>query len=121
MNERYRDNIILRLTLDFSVMIIEYSEKLESLKRFVVARQLIRAGTSIGANAREAQNAESDRHFISKFKTALREADETVYWLEICNRSKSYPDPPQELMQELESIIRVINKIISTTKKKGDD
>lgn len=119
MNDRYKDNLILNLTVEFSVSLIEFVEHLESLKKFVLSRQLLRSGTSIGANSAEAQNAESTRHFISKFKIALREADETHYWLTLCQKSNSYPDPPTELFVQLTSIIKVINKIISTAINKN--
>jgi four helix bundle protein len=115
MNDRYKDNLILNLTIAFSLSIIEYAEHLEESKKFVVSKQVLRSGTSIGANAVEAQNAESHRHFISKFKIYIREADETHYWLTLCQKSKSYPNPPEELFDQLTSIIKVINKIIATT------
>lgn len=89
-NLKMRDdkkNIIVDLTFKFSIEIIAYCEKLEGDKKFVVARQLLKSGTSIGANAREAQNAESKLDFIHKFKIAAKEADETEYWPLLCKSS----------------------------------
>ena len=60
-------------------------------KKYVVANQLLRAGTSIGANVHEAQNAESRADFIHKIKIALKELEETKYWLLLCENSKNYP------------------------------
>jgi four helix bundle protein len=74
-----RDNLIVKLTLEFALVTIEYSELLEENKKFIVSRQLLRSGTSIGANVREAQNAESKTDFIHKMKIAAKEADETEY------------------------------------------
>ena len=56
-----------------------------------MANQLFKSGTSIGSNVREAQNAESKADFIHKMKIAAKEADETEYWLGLCNESKNYP------------------------------
>ncbi len=82
-----------------------------------MASQIFRSGTSIGANIREAQNAESKRDFIHKFKISAKEADELEYWLMLCRDSIFYPNPPESILTELRSIIKVISKIISTSKK----
>lgn len=63
-----KDNLIINLTLEFSLKIIEFSESLRELKKFEMASQIFRSGTSIGANIREAQNAESKADFIHLFK-----------------------------------------------------
>ncbi len=65
----------------------------EENKKYVITRQLMRSGTSIGANIREAQDAESNQDFIHKLKFAAKEADETEYWLKLCKKSKNYPSP----------------------------
>jgi four helix bundle protein len=117
LNDRYSNNAIIKRCLDFSVNLVGYCELLEKDRKFVISKQLLASGTSIGANSIEAQNAESTKHFISKFKIAIREADETAYWLEICLRSKSYQSPPADLSLELEANTRMINKIISTSTK----
>lgn len=109
------ENLIIDLTFKFALGIIEYCEKLESERKFVLARQLLKSGTSIGANSREAQNAESKADFIHKFKIAAKEVDETEYWLMLCKQSKNYPDPDM-LLEEVRVISRVISKIISSSK-----
>ncbi len=115
-NEKYKDNVILIKSFEFAIKIVEYAEQLESLKKFVIAKQLMKSGTSIGANIKEAQNAESKRDFIHKMKIAIKEADETEYWLYLCNSIKEYPDCRQ-LMANLEEIIKILNKIISSSVK----
>jgi four helix bundle protein len=110
-----KDNLIVDLTLKFAIQLVEFCEELESRRKYIVARQLLRSGTSIGANSYEAQNAESKNDFIHKFKIASKEADETTYWLKICQYSKNYPDPAL-LQKELLPIIKVISKIISSSK-----
>ncbi len=110
------DNLIVKKTFNFSLIVIEYCEELESRKRFILANQLLKSATSIGANVWEAQNAESKADFIHKFKIAAKEADETKYWTLLCKLSKNYPDPVI-LIEELKSISKIINSIIATSKK----
>lgn len=111
------ENIILKKTIEFSLAIIEYAELLESSKKYVIARQLLRAGTSIGANVHEAQNAESKADFIHKFKVAAKEVEETKYWLVLCQNLKTYP-PCEHLTSLLGEIDKIITKIIATSKAK---
>jgi four helix bundle protein len=111
------ENIILKKTIEFSLAIIEYAELLESQRKYVIARQLLKSGTSIGANVHEAQNAESKMDFIHKFKIAAKEVEETKYWLILCQNSKNYP-PCEQLTSILGEIDKIITKIISTSKAK---
>ncbi len=113
----HQDNLIMRLTFEFSLKVIELAERLEELRKYVVAKQILKSGTSIGANIREAQNAESKLDFIHKFKIAAKEADETHYWLMLCEYSQNYPDT-KELMEDLTVIQKMINKIIASSKNK---
>ena len=110
-----KQNIIVDLSFQFAILVIEFSELLEENKKFVLARQILKAGTSIGANIREALNAESKLDFIHKMKIAAKESDETEYWLLLCKKSKNYPDP-QLLIERLNEILKLISKIISTAK-----
>lgn len=110
-------NLIVELTFDFALQIIQYVELMENAKKYVIARQLLKSGTSIGANVREAQNAESKIDFIHKMKIAAKEADETEYWLLLCNKANQYPDC-SELLNDVSSIIKVLSKIIASSKAK---
>jgi four helix bundle protein len=114
-NPRYKDNLILKLTFEFSIEVMKYCDQLEVMNKKNVAHQLFRCGTSIGANAKEAQNSESKADFVHKLKIALKEADETEYWLLLCSEFKNYPDS-SELINKLTSIIKILNKIISSTR-----
>jgi len=109
------NNPVLKLSFEFSLMVIQYCEVLESNKKYVLSRQLLRSGTSIGANCMEAQNAESKADFIHKIKIAAKEADETQYWLRLCDYSKDYPGC-SELLKKLDEIQKVLNKILKTAK-----
>jgi four helix bundle protein len=115
--EKIEQNLILKLTFEFALQIISFTESLESEKNYVIARQLLKSGTSIGANAMEAQNAESKPDFIHKFKIAAKEAEETQYWLLLCEYSDSYP-ACKELLIKIEEINNVVGKIISSSKKR---
>ena len=110
-----RENIIVSRTFEFSIQIIIFCELLESEKKYVVARQLLKSGTSVGANVREAQNAESKADFIHKMKIAAKEADEAQYWLLICNAAPSYPSC-EGLLSEISQILKIVSKIISSSK-----
>jgi four helix bundle protein len=72
-----KENLIVNLTLQFAIKIVDFCDDLEAKRKYVIARQLLRSGCSIGANTYEAQNGESKRDFIHKFKIAAKEADET--------------------------------------------
>lgn len=111
-----KKNLIIDLTFDFALDIISFSEILEEKRKYIIANQLIKSGTSIGANVREAQNAESKADFIHKLKVAAKEADETAYWLLLCKYSKNYPYD-DTLANKINSIIKVLSKIISSSKK----
>lgn len=107
-------NIVLEKCIDFSLNIIKYSEELDIQKKFVISKQLLRSGTSIGANVYEAQDAESKADFIHKLKIAIKEVNETQYWLTLCEKAESYPSC-DSLNPELTVIAKLLNKIISTS------
>jgi four helix bundle protein len=109
------ENVILEKSFRFALKIIEYSELLEENKKYVIARQILKAGTSIGANVREAQSAESKADFVHKLKIADKEANELEYWLQLCKMAENYPDP-LSLENELLEIKKILSKIISTSK-----
>jgi four helix bundle protein len=111
-----KENLIVDMTFQFSLDVIEFCDELELKKKYRMANQLWRSGTAIGANVREAQNAESKNDFIHKMKIAVKEADETEYWLLLCKRSESFP-ANETLLLKVSEIIRIISKIISTSKK----
>ncbi|MDX2171500.1 MAG: four helix bundle protein [Bacteroidota bacterium] len=107
-----KPNIIVEKTLEFSLLVNEYAELLEEKRKYVIARQLLKSGTSIGANVREAQNAESK----FKLKISAKEADETEYWLLLCQKSKYYPDC-SILQEKFIDINKILSKIIASSKR----
>ena len=109
-------NIVLDKAVTFALSIIEFCELLEVNRKFVVANQLLKSGTSIGANLYEAQNAESRADFIHKVKIAAKEVEETKYWLLICEKSANYPFH-EGLTLQIKELSLIIYKILSTSKK----
>jgi four helix bundle protein len=111
----YNDNPIVKLTFQFALDIMAFAELLRNEKRFSFSDQILRSGCSIGANVKEAQGAESKVDFIHKMKIALKEAEESEFWLELCEFAKEYPKPGK-LLLDIQSILKVLNKIIATSK-----
>ena len=116
--EEIESNPILKMTFDFALMVLDFCDALDDMRKYTISRQLLKSGTSIGANAMEAQNAESKADFIHKIKVAAKEADETQYWLMLCSFSKKYREC-DFLLLKLEQIQKVLNKILGTAKKKN--
>ena len=115
MDEK-KDNLIVDLTFQFALGVIKYCDSLKEKKKYEMSSQLFKSGTSIGANVREAQGAESRADFIHKMKIAYKEAEETEYWLNLCKLSDGYADPGF-LTDKIQSIIKILGKIISSSKK----
>ena len=86
-------------------------------RKFIISNQLLKAGTSIGANVFEAQYAESRLDFIHKMKIALKEANETLYWLILCQKMEEIT-VHQETLDELNEMMAILSKIIITSKKR---
>jgi len=110
-----KENIIVEKSFQFALEVVLYCEVLEENRKFVISRQLLRSGTSIGANVREAQNAESKADFIHKLKLAAKEADETEYWLLICKHTPTYPFD-EKLLAHVNELMKILSKIISSSK-----
>ncbi|MCI0750270.1 MAG: four helix bundle protein [Flammeovirgaceae bacterium] len=84
-----KENIIKTKNFQFAVKIVNLCRTIqEEQKEFILTRQLIKSGTSIGANVREADNAESKSDFIHKMGIAQKEADESIYWLELFHATR---------------------------------
>ena len=110
-------NLIVDITIEFSLQLISYCELLDNEKKYVISRQLLRSGTSIGANVHEAQSPESLADFIHKMKVAAKEAVETEYWLLLCKNSPSYPSCDY-LLDRVKAIQKILSRIIDSSKKK---
>jgi four helix bundle protein len=111
-----KENIVLKKSIDFSLAVIAYCEKLDEKRKFIISNQLLRSATSIGANIHEAQNAESRADFIHKMKIAAKELEEVKYWLTLCEQSPTYAFEPK-LKLDAQELGKIIFKILSTSKK----
>jgi len=111
------DNLILDKTFDFALEIVQtYKFLVEEKREYVLSKQLVRSGTSIGANMREANLAISKKEFIAKAQIALKEASETEYWLQLLIRS-SYLTSDTRLIPRTQEIIRILTSIIKSSKE----
>ena len=108
------DNVILDKSFEFSLMILKIYQKLKSKSEFDVARQLLRAGTSIGANVEESLAAYSRKDFNYKMGIASREARETRYWMRLIQKGKILTIP-KEYFNEIDEINSILTSIVKTT------
>ncbi|MFC4722945.1 four helix bundle protein [Geojedonia litorea] len=111
-----KENLVVSKSIKFSLSIISFCDILEKERKFIIGKQLLRSGTSIGANIHEAQNAESKADFIHKMKIAAKELEETKYWLLLCEEASSYPFDPK-LKEEINELGLILYKILSSSYK----
>ena len=113
-----KENIIKNKSFDFALRIVKLYQYLsESKKEVVLSKQLLRSGTSVGALVRESEHAESRADFIHKLSIALKEANESDYWIELLYRSDYLAESEyQSLFSDLDEIIRLLVSIIKTAK-----
>src|SRR5215211_1823996 len=109
------ENKIADLSFDFAISVIDLYKQLVEKKEFILSKQLLRSGTSIGANVEEAIAAQSRKDFISKMSIASKEARETRYWLRLLNKSKLVGLDYQPYLESIEHIINILTKIVKTT------
>ena len=112
-------NAIVSKSKVFALRVINMYQFLVNDKReYVLSRQVLRSGTSIGANVRESQRAQSRADFVSKLEIALKEADETQYWLELLHESGYLnPDAFESMNHDCEELIRLLVSITAAAKQ----
>ncbi len=117
------DNVLATKSFEFAVRIVDLYKYLLGVKReFVLSRQLLKAGTAIGAMINEAEFAESRADFIHKFHIAIKEANETVYWLRLLFRTGFIDEKIHESMRkEGLSLIRILGASLKTLKSKTNN
>lgn len=113
-----KDNIVKHKSFLFAVRIVNlYKHLCESDKEYVLSKQLLRSGTSIGAMIRESKHSESKLNFIHKLAIAQKECSETMYWIELLHETKYLSDPEfQSIHNDAEELIKLLAAIIKTTK-----
>lgn len=109
--------VLAEKSLDFGVRIIKFSKFLNEKKEFVISKQILRSGTSIGANISEAKHAESKLDYIHKLSIAQKECSETLYWLDLMLRSEILTDNEyQSLHSDCDELLRIITSSLKTLK-----
>lgn len=115
-----KDNIIQQKSFTFAVTIVNlYKYLTVEKKEFVLSKQLLRSGTSIGANVEEAIGGQSEKDFISKLSIAYKEARETMYWIRLLNATYYLSnDETKNILNEAEELCKIIGKIQISLKEK---
>ena len=114
-----KDNIIVEKSMEFAVRIVKLYQYLESTKKeFVMSKQLLRSGTSIGANVREGIYGQSRNDFTSKMSIALKESSETEYWLELLSRTGYLNEQESESIKaDCSEMAKILTSIVKNVKK----
>ena len=111
-------SIVGEKSYSFALEMIKLERSLRTKHEYILSNQIVRSGTSIGANVNEAQSAESKRDFVHKMNIALKEARETKYWLNLIHDSDQMGNLNFEKLEErCDEIIRMLTSIINTTRE----
>ncbi|MBP2833316.1 four helix bundle protein [Aquimarina sp. U1-2] len=113
MTYKRRNNIIVDKSFYFGCDIVKFCKELKKKHEYEIASQLIRSGTSIGANVRESQRGVSNKDFKNKLAIALKEADETSFWLDIVEETTM--EVPNQLIERCDELIRLLVSIIKNS------
>lgn len=114
-----KENIIRVKSFDFAVRIVNlYKILYNDRKEWILSKQLLRAGTSIGANIEEAMAAISKKDFIAKCHISYKEAFETLYWLKLLYKTEYITEKEyQSISEDSDEIIRILTKILKSSKE----
>ena len=115
-----KENVILDKSFDFAVRIVNlYKYLVTEKKEYILSKQILRSGTSVGALVREAQHAESNADFIHKLSISLKEANETEYWLLLLNETVFIiKNQFESLKADIEELLKLLVSIIKKSKEK---
>ena len=115
------DNVVVDKSKAFAIRIVKMYRYLREEKReYVLSTQVLRSGTSIGANVKEAIRGQSTADFIAKMNIALKEASETEYWLELLKETDYLsPEMCDSILPDCIELIKLLTAIVKTTKKGG--
>ena len=111
-----KENVIKDKSFAFALAVISICRRLQENREYVLSRQLLKAGTSVGANVEEAQAAQSRADFLSKMSIAAKEARESLYWLRLLRDCGEFPSiPVLPLIESSDELLRVLTSIVKTT------
>jgi len=115
-NSKYdKDNVVLNKSFDFALEIIELYKILKSKNEFIISKQLLRSGTSIGANIEEANAAQTKKDFATKMSLASKEARETKYWLKLLQESQIVKRNFASYIKSIDEIVSILTAIVKTS------
>ena len=109
------ESVIQRKSFAFALQIIKLYSKLREQHEYVLAKQLLRSGTSIGANIEEASAGQSRKDFLAKMAVASKEARETRYWLRLLRESDLVELDVRNELNSVDELIRILTSIVKTT------
>lgn len=120
-DSQLKQNVVKTKSFDFALRMIKLSKYLQNEKReFVISKQVLRSGTSVGALVRESEHAQSKADFIHKMSIALKEANETDYWIELLHKSEEITDEAYNSLQpQIQELIKLLVKIVKTSKERN--
>ena len=111
------NNPIVDKSFELALKTIDFANAIRENKHFDLASQIFKSGTSIGANIKESQGAESRADFVHKLKLAFKESEELDYWFKLCEQSNSLISPPEEANKLLIEVRKLLFSIISSSKR----
>jgi len=112
-----KESIVQKKSFEFSLKIISLYKKLQKEKEFIISRQLLRSGTSIGANVEEALAGQSKKDFTAKMSISSKEARETKYWLRLLKQSELTSIDVNSLILDNDELIRILTSIVKTSQQ----
>jgi len=116
-----KESVIREKSFQFAISIVRLYKLLSDAKEYVISKQLLRSGTSIGANIEEAQAGHSKKDFIAKMVIASKEARETRYWLNLLKESKFVDTDYSTYLDEIEQLIKILTSIVKTSQETSHD
>lgn len=112
------ESVIQKKSFQFALLIIELYKNLCKKGEFILSKQLLRSGTSIGANVEEATAGQSRKDFLAKMSIASKEARETKYWLRLLQQSRIVEVDVEEALSQVEELVRMLAATVKTTERK---
>ena len=114
------ENVIQSKSYEFALKIIRFYQRMKNDKEYILSKQLLRSGTSIGANVEEAIAAQTKKEFIAKMSIASKEARETSYWLRLIRDSELvHEHEVEDLLNESIELIKILTSIVKTSQEKA--
>lgn len=115
-----KESVIKEKSFNFAIRIVDLYKMLCENKEYVISKQLLRSGTSIGANVEEANAGHSKKDFIAKMVISSKEARETKYWIRLLNESKLVNVDLAPYLNDIEEIIKILTSIVKTSQENNN-